>query len=117
MASVEEVKESLESFAADCNANARLKVMNRDWNRIIAIHASDLKRDFTVITNMGSVSVQDGKPAKADMAILAHSEILTQIFYGEVSPNVPYNEGTLRVQGTEQDVLHLDFITAMLWED
>src|SRR5579859_752794 len=115
MASAEEVKESLESFAADCNANERLKVMNRDWNRTISIHATDLKQDFTVITNSGSVSVLEGKPTLADMGILADSEILTQIFYGEVSPNVPYADGTLRVQGTEQDVLHLDFITAMLW--
>lgn len=116
MASAEEVKESLESFAADCNANERLKVMNRDWNRTISIHASDLNEDFTVITSAGSVSVQEGKPDTADMAILAESEILTQIFYGEVSPNVPYGDGTLRVRGSEQDVLHLDFITAMLWE-
>jgi|SRR5579862_3726480 len=117
MASADEVKASLESFAADCNANDRLKVMNRDWNRTIAVHAVDLKCDFTLITNAGSVSVQAGKPGTADMVIQAEAELLTEIFYGEVSPNVPYNEGTLRVQGSEQDVLHLDFITAMLWEE
>lgn len=117
MASAEEVKESLDSFASDCNANERLKVMNRDWNRTISIHATDLKRDYTMLTRAGSVTVSEGKPTGVDMAIEADSEILTQIFYGEVSPNIPYNEGTLRVKGTEQDVLHLDFITAMLWEE
>ena len=100
MASAEEVKESLDSFASECNENERLRVMNRDWNRTISIHASDLQRDFTVITNAGAVSVCEGKPSAADMVILANSEILTQVFYGDVSPNVPYSDGTLRVQGS-----------------
>ena len=46
----------------------------------------------------------------------ADSEILTQIFYGEVSPNDPYNAGTLRIQGPEDDIVRLDFVIAMLWE-
>ena|SRR5579862_7662226 len=116
MATAEEVQDSLESFAESCNANARLKVMNRDWNRVIHIHATDLNRDYTLVTQDGTVSAQEGKPATADMVIQSTADLLTQVFYGEVSPNEPYNAGTLRVQGSEKDVLHLDFITAMLWE-
>lgn len=116
MASVEEVRDSLESFAQSCNENDRLRAMNKDWNRTIQIQASDLGRDFTMVTDAGTVQVKDGRPAAADMVILSTAEILTQVFYGEVSPNEPYNAGTLRVQGKESDVLHLDFITAMLWE-
>jgi putative sterol carrier protein len=115
MATIDEVRDSLTSFAESCNDNAQLRVMNKDWNKTIEIHATDLSADYTVITNNGEVTAQDGKPATADMIIQANSEVLTQVFYGEVSPNEPYNEGTLRVQGTEQDILHLDFITAMLW--
>ena len=50
------------------------------------------------------------------MTIRSTSEILTQIFYGEVSPNEPYNQGTLRIQGSEEDIVRLDFVIAMLWE-
>lgn len=116
MASEEEVRDSLISFAESCNGNERLKGMNRDWNRIIQIHATDLGCDFTLQTQEGTVRFGEGKPPAADLVILAGAEILTQIFYGEVSPNEPYNAGTLRVQGPESDVLRLDFITAMLWE-
>lgn len=115
MATIDEVRDSLTSFAESCNENAQLRVMNKDWNKTIEIRATDLGADFTVVTRDGHVSAADGKPASADMVIQADSEVLTQVFYGEVSPNEPYNAGTLRVQGSEQDILHLDFITAMLW--
>ena len=116
MASVEEVRDSLVSFAESCNENDRLRVMNKDWNRTIEIHVNEANADFTLLTRDGIVTAQDGKPSAADMVILSDGETLTQVFYGEVSPNEPYNTGALRVQGSEQDVLHLDFITAMLWD-
>lgn len=116
MASAEEVKESLESFAQSCNENERLKVMNRDWNRTLHIHATDVDAHFTLISSEGTVTASTGAPPAADMVVAATSEIVSQVFYGEVSPNEPYNEGTLRVQGSENDILRLDFITAMLWE-
>lgn len=116
MASAEEVHDSLVSFADSCNKNDRLTVMNRDWNRTVEIHVTDENADFTLVTVDGHVAISKGKPATADMIIQAVGEVLTQIFYGEVSPTEPYNDGTLRVQGTESDILHLDFITAMLWE-
>jgi len=116
MASAEEVRDSLVSFADSCNENERLTKMNKDWNRIVEIHVTDEDADFTLTTQDGHVEISDGKPIAADMIIQAEGEILTQVFYGEVSPNEPYNAGTLRVQGAESDILHLDFITAMLWE-
>lgn len=116
MASVDEVRDSLTSFANSCNENERLRVMNKDWNRTIEVTAVDHAASFTIVTANGDVTVVDGQPPAADMVVAADSEILTQVFYGEVSPNEPYNAGTLRVNGVEQDVLHLDFITAMLWE-
>jgi len=116
MASVEEVKDSLESFAQSCNENKKLGEMIKDWNRTVHIYATDLGQDLTLITRDGRVSGQEGKPATADLSMQATGEILTQIFYGELSPNEPYNDGTLRVQGPESDLLRLDFITAMLWE-
>lgn len=113
----EDLKESLEKFANDCNSNQRLMVMNKDWNRVIHVHASDIKCDYTLVSKDGSVCLSQGKPPSADMVVQSSAEILTSVFYGEVSPNEPYNDGTLRLQGSEQDVLRLDFITAMLWEE
>ncbi len=117
MSTNEELSHSLRTFADDCNANEKLRVMNRDWNRVIHIHADDTQADFTLTSNDGTVVYSDGAPSTCDLRVSANCEILTQVFYGEVSPNEPYNEGTLRVDGSEDDVLRLDFITAMLWEE
>ncbi len=112
----EEVRESLESFAASCNENERLKAMIKDWNRVMHIQATDTKTDLTLTTQGGDVSVAPSAPPKADMVIQSTAELLTQVFYGELSPNEPYNDGTLRIQGREDDIVRLDFVIAMLWE-
>ncbi len=49
----EELQDSLESFAASCNENARLMAMIKDWNRIMHIHATDLAADATLVTQRG----------------------------------------------------------------
>jgi hypothetical protein len=116
MTPVEEFGDSLESFARSCNENARLMAMIKDWNRTMHIHATDLGADATLITQDGVVTAAQGAPASADLALQSTGEILTQIFYGELSPNDPYNEGTLRIQGPESDIVRLDFVIAMLWE-
>lgn len=116
MASAEELRDSLESFAKSCNENARLMNMIKDWNRTLHIHATDLSTDATLITRDGTMTMQTEAPASADLALQSTSDILTEIFYGEVSPNEPYNAGTLRIQGPESDIVRLDFVIAMLWE-
>jgi putative sterol carrier protein len=115
MATADEVLDSLLSFAQTCNENQRLLAMNKDWRRVIHIHATDLNTDYTLVSHGTRVDASNGVPPAPDMIVQTTSDILTEIFYGEVSPNEPYNAGTLRVQGTEADILHLDFITAMLW--
>ena len=111
-----ELKDSLDSFAESCNANERLMAMIKDWNRVLDIYASDLDEHQTLITSGGAVSVEAGAPALSDMVVKATSEILTEVFYGETSPNEPYNDGTLRIEGVEEDIVRLDFVIAMLWE-
>ena len=116
MATAEELQDSLNSFAESCNENVRLMAMIKDWNRVMHIHATDLSADAALVTQDGTVTSSPGAPAAADLVLQADSEILTQIFYGELSPNDPYNDGTLRIQGPEDDIVRLDFVIAMLWE-
>jgi len=89
--------------------------MNRDWNRVIHVQPTDQSANYTIRTADGKVSVESSTPADPQMVIRATSDILTSIFYGDVSPNEPYNDGSLLVQVSEADILRLDFITAMLW--
>ena len=116
MASAEELHDSLQSFAQSCNQNTRLMAMIKDWNRVMHVHADDLSVDATLTTHDGAVTTALSAPAAADLVLQANSDILTQIFYGELSPNDPYNDGTLRIQGPESDILRLDFVIAMLWD-
>lgn len=116
MATAEELNDSLDSFAESCNGNARLMAMIKDWNRVMHIHATDLGMDASLITQDGAVTALPEVPAAADLVLRSTAEILTQIFYGELSPNDPYNDGTLRIQGPEDDIVRLDFVIAMLWE-
>jgi len=116
MATAEELQGSLDSFAESCNGNARLMAMIKDWNRVMHIRATDLGAEASLITSGGAVSASPGAPAAADLVLSADADILTQIFYGELSPNDPYNAGTLRIQGPEADIVRLDFVIAMLWE-
>ena len=108
--------DSLNSFAASCNENAGLMTMIKDWNRVLHVHATDLQRDLTLTTSNGSVISSSGAPASSDLALQATAEVLTAIFYGELSPNEPYNDGRLRIQGPESDIVKLDFLIAMLWD-
>ncbi len=116
MTPAEEFQDSLESFARSCNANASLMGMIKDWNRTMHIRATDIGADATLVTRDGVMTTAAGAPASADLALQSTAEILAQVFYGEVSPNDPYNEGTLRIQGPEGDIVRLDFVTAMLWD-
>ena len=116
MTDVSEVQDSLESFVQSCNDHAQLGGMIKDWNRVFHIRATDSEEDYTLITKDGKVSVAPGVPAVADLAVSSTSEILSAVFYGEVSPNEPYGDGALRILGPEDDVVRLDFVIAMIWE-
>lgn len=116
MASNTEVQESVESFAQSCNEHAQLGGMIKDWNRVFHIHATDTGEEVTLVTQNGHVSASAGAPENPSMKVQSTAEILGQIFYGEVSPNEPYNDGSLRLIGPEEDIVRLDFVIAMLWE-
>lgn len=106
---------AVEQFAESCNNNQQLTRMNSGWNRVIRVVASDTGETYTVTTRDGQVTAAPGRAGQADMEVEATADLLEEIFTGELSPTEPYADGTLIVRGSEQDVLHLDFITAMLW--
>jgi putative sterol carrier protein len=116
MATTAEIYDSLESFGQSCKENERLTAMIKDWNRIIHIESTDLSVTNTLSTFAGVVAAETGAVGNPDMTIFADSDTLTQIFYGELSPNEPYNDGTLRIKGSEEDIVRLDFVIAMLWD-
>ncbi|MHB1127232.1 MAG: SCP2 sterol-binding domain-containing protein [Bacillota bacterium] len=115
MATREELVESLEVFCQNCNENERLKIMNRDWNRHINVRATDTGAEFTITYRDGLVSCKPGLTDGAELTVQSDSEILTDLFFGDITPTEPYMNGTLKVVGSEEDVMRLDFISLMIW--
>jgi putative sterol carrier protein len=115
LASHGEITESLHEFRDKYNSNERLKIMNKDWDRVVVVRASDVQSEHTFTVLGGVVSLQEGAVQNADLTVISDSETLSDIFYGDITPTEPYNNGTLRIIGHEDDILRLDFISLMIW--
>jgi len=115
MATHEEITESLEAFARAYSENARLKVMNRDWDRNVLILPEDIESVHTLVLKDGELSFSQGKTAEPDLTVISNSDILADMFFGDITPTEPYMNGTLRIIGSEDDILRLDFISLLIW--
>lgn len=115
MATHEEITESLEAFAKAYSENARLKVMNRDWDRNVLILAEDIESVHTLMLKDGDLSLSRVKTAEPDLTVISNSDILADMFFGDITPTEPYMNGTLRIIGSEDDILRLDFISLLIW--
>lgn len=115
MASHLEIKESLQAFWQSYNQNERLKIMNKDWNRVILVRANDITSEHTLVLTDGSLAVYEGAWENPDLTVIADSETLADLFYGDITPTEPYLNGTLQVVGSEDDIVRLDFISLMIW--
>lgn len=115
MATHEEITGSLKAFQDNYSKNERLKVMNRDWDRVVVIRATDIESLHTLTLKEGSLSLKEGASESPDLTVISDSETLADIFYGDITPTEPYNNGTLRIMGAEDDIIRLDFISLMIW--
>ncbi|MDI3269385.1 MAG: SCP2 sterol-binding domain-containing protein [Bacillota bacterium] len=116
MATAEELREALEDFVARYQEEPRLKVMNRDWDRVLHVVPTDLPEGrFTLRVKEGDVLLEDGASGEADMVLRAKSDLLTDLFFGDISPTEPYMQGDLRIEASEEDTIRLDVITLMIW--
>jgi len=110
-----EITESLKTFTDNYSKNERLKIMNRDWDRVVLIKATDIESIHTLTLKDGVLSLNEGASGAPDLTVVSDSETLADVFYGDINPTEPYNNGTLRVMGSEDDITRLDFIILMIW--
>lgn len=115
MATHTEITESLKEFTDKFNRDARLKIMNRDWNRVVVVKATDVDSLHTLTLIDGEVILKEGAGENPDLTVISDSETLADIFWGDITPTEPYNNGTLRILGSEDDIIRLDFISLMIW--
>lgn len=107
--------EALTQFADQCSNNARLREMNRDWNRRLQLEPTDTRQTHHLISEAGVVTAGVGPVENADMLIQADENILTAVFSGKVTPTEPYNAGDLLVRGQQDDIMRLDILALLIW--
>lgn len=116
MANAAEVWESLVNFAQLFNDNTPLKQMLKGWDRVALISPSDLPDRYTLDVRGGACTLQQGAPTACHLEIVGTADLLSAMFWGEITPTEPYLDGRLLCRGAEEDLVKLDFVTAMIWE-
>ena len=115
MATHEEITESLQAFQQSYQKNEKLKIMNRDWDRTVHVLANDIDSACTLVLKEGELSLRQGRLGEPDMTVIGDSETLAAMFFGEITPTEPYLDGSLRIIGSEDDIVRLDFISLLIW--
>jgi putative sterol carrier protein len=118
MADQKEVLEAMSEYTRLSNGNARLKKMNRDWSKVIQFRATDIHQDFTMVVQSGEIlEAKSGTPPVADIIISSTSEIFCDMFWGDLNPTQKYLSGELQVRGSQEDIMRLDAISAVIWPE
>jgi putative sterol carrier protein len=118
MADQGEVLEAMTEYTKLSNGNARLRKMNRDWNKVVQFHALDTKQDFTMRVVAGEITeMKAGAPSSPDIIVSATSEIFCDMFWGDLNPTQKYLTGELQVKGSQEDIMRLDAISAVIWPE
>jgi putative sterol carrier protein len=118
MATSEEILEALEDFRTQCNDNKRLRRMQRDWTKVLHYVASDTGDTFTVTVVSGEgTGVAAGCEGTPDVVVETDSETLCDMFWGDVNPTRKYMTGEIKVKASQEDVMRVDAITAIIWPE
>lgn len=118
MADRQEILEALADYQRQCNENARLRRMQRDWTRCLHFHASDTGDAFTMVVTAGEiVSYGLGTEGDPDIAVTATSEDLCNMFWGDLNPSQKYLRGEITVRAVPEDVMRLDAIAMIIWPE
>jgi len=118
MADWDELAEALADYTATCNTNERLRKMQRDWSRNLHFVCSDNELAFSMDVERGEIrSTQAGHVGVPDIIVTTHSEVFCDMFWGDLNPVQKYLRGEITVQGSQEDVMRLDAISAVIWPD
>lgn len=118
MATSEEIMEALADFREQCNNNKRLRRMQRDWSKVIHYKAIDTGDSFTSTVKEGElVKNETGAVGIPDVVVECDSETMCDMFWGDINPTQKYLRGEIKVKGSQEDVMRIDAITAIIWPE
>lgn len=118
MATADEIMEALADFQVQCNNNKRLRRMQRDWSKVLHFNALDTGDTFTMTVVQGEIIKNEkGIHGTPDVVIDADSETMCDMFWGDINPTQKYLRGEIKVKGSQEDVMRIDAITAVIWPE
>jgi len=118
MADWDELREALNDYTINCNGNARLRKMQRDWTRMLHFVCSDVDVRFSMDVDRGEiVRVETGHVGQPDIVVTTTSETFCDMFWGDLNPVQKYLKGEITVKGSQEDVMRLDAISYVIWPD
>lgn len=118
MATAEEIMEGLADFKEQCNNNKRLRRMQRDWTKVLHYKAIDTGDVFTSTIEAGEIiRNESGAVGTPDVVIECDSETMCDMFWGDINPTQKYLRGEIKVKGSQEDVMRIDAITAVIWPE
>lgn len=118
MASQQEITDALLDFQQRCNENARLRRMQRDWSKVVHILAEDNGSRHTMTVVAGETTrIEEGLLGTPDIIVTTSSEILCDMFWGDLNPAQKYLTGELKLKASQEDVMRLDAINLIIWPD
>ncbi len=118
MATSEEIMEALEDFKQQCNNNKRLRKMQRDWSKVLHFKATDTGDTFTMTVVKGEIIKNEtGTQGTPDVIVESDSETLCDMFWGDINPTQKYLRGEIKVKGSQEDIMRIDAITAIIWPE
>ncbi|HEY3364116.1 MAG TPA: SCP2 sterol-binding domain-containing protein [Symbiobacteriaceae bacterium] len=118
MAASSEILEALGDYQVQCNGNARLRRMQKDWTKRLHFQARETGDWFTMVVVQGEITdFATGTEGTPDIVVFAKSEDLCDMFWGDLNPSQKYLRGEIIVKASPEDVMRLDAITMIIWPD
>lgn len=118
MATTREILDALADYQVQCNENARLRRMQKDWSRVLHFHATDTEDWFSMRVVTGEITrFSEGMDGTPDIVVHASSEDLCDMFWGDLNPSQKYLRGEIIVKATPEDVMRLDAISLIIWPE
>jgi putative sterol carrier protein len=118
MATSSEIMDALADYQVQCNDNARLRRMQKDWTKRLHFLAQDTGDWFSMVVVEGEITAfsadREGTP---DIVVQATSEDLCDMFWGDLNPSQKYLRGEILVKASPEDVMRLDAITMIIWPE
>ncbi len=114
----EQIKQALDDYVEQVNANERVLRTLRNWRCTVHFDALDSGATFTVRVDHGEIaSAEDGLHGEADLIVQATGQDMIEIFWGEANPAERYNGGHVKVRGSQEHIMRLDAMTMLVYLD